>query len=112
MRNPFKKEKTVTIDEIDARFEKHMETLRKEIRKIILDQQDYYKMTETERIEREDVMESSRVEREIETAAKALEFEGYINNSMREVSEQLVELLNKTDEPVPQTSFKKPRFWH
>jgi len=111
MRNPFSKERTITIDEISVLIEKHMSTLREEINQILIDQQDYYKKTECERIEREDIMESTRVERENNVSEQGLIFEGYINNSMREVSDHLVELLNKTDDPIPKTNYSKPRFF-
>jgi len=43
---------------------------------------------------------------------KRLEFEGYINNSMREVADTLVDVMDKMEYSTNNTNYKKPGFFH
>ena len=43
---------------------------------------------------------------------KRLEFEGYINNSMREVADTLVDVMDKIEYSTNNTNYKKPGFFH
>ena len=43
---------------------------------------------------------------------KRLEFEGYMNNSMREVADTLVDVMDKIEYSTNNTNYKKPGFFH
>jgi len=113
MRNPFKKEKSVTIEEIEALLDRKMDIIHTEICQVVLDQEEHSKKMEDERIEREIGLKSESILRDEKLDNNRVEYELYVNNSMREVSDHLVELLNKADEPIPRTNYKNPSFfWH
>jgi len=69
-----------------------------------------------ERLSERDDKLTKRIEKMMkkmeEMDAKRLEFEGYINNSMREVADTLVDVMNHVEYSKNDTNFKKPRYFN
>ena len=85
------------LEQIDEMFEEKMNNHRYDMKRF-----------EERLIERDENITKSMICME----GKRIEFEGYINNSMREVADHLVDVLDRIEYSKNNTNFKKPGFFN